>query len=117
MRLAIVGTRTFNDYEFMCRSLADIESQVQLVISGGRREDGLGADTLAIRWAEEHGKNWVEFCADWKVHGKAAGPLRNTFIAKTCTHLVAFWDGKSSGTRDVLQKAKNLKKRYRVIDI
>lgn len=117
MKLAIVGTRNFEDYDLMCRSLSDIESQVELVISGGRREDGLGADTLAIRWAEEHGKEWIEFLPDWDQHGKAGGPIRNTFIAKACTHLAAFWDGKSTGTRDVLEKAKKFKKRYRVIQI
>lgn len=116
MKLAIVGGRDFSDYQKMCDSLADIEGKVAMVISGGRRPDGKGADTLAIRWAEERGKTWIEFLPDWDQHGKAAGPIRNEFIAKACTHFVAFWDGKSRGTADVLQRAKNHKKRYRIVN-
>ena len=116
IKLAIVGGRDFTDYQKMCNSLTDIEDQVSLVISGGRREDGKGADTLAIRWAEEKGKTWIEFLPDWDKHGKAAGPIRNEFIVKACTHLAAFWDGKSCGTADVLRRAKNHKKRYRIVN-
>lgn len=35
-----------------------------------------GADTLAEEWARAHGHLW-HFPADWKLHGKAAGPIRN----------------------------------------
>lgn len=118
MKLAIVGTRTFNDYDLMCKKLDDVKDQVTLVISGGRSKnefEKVGADTLAIRWAEENQKQWIEFLPDWDKHGKAAGPIRNEFIVKACTHIVLFWDGKSLVTRSSLELAKKHKKRYRLI--
>lgn len=110
MKLAIVGTRTFNDYELMKRSLADLTG-IELIISGGAE----GADTLARRYAKEHNIEIVEFLPNWNEHGKAAGPIRNEFIVKACTHIVLFWDGKSPGTRSSLDLAKKHRKRYRLI--
>lgn len=45
MKLAIIGSREFNDYEFLCKSLEPIKSMVQLVVSGGAK----GADELGER--------------------------------------------------------------------
>lgn len=41
-----------------------------------------------------------------KRHGKAAGYLRNTEMAKNADALVAFWDGMSLGTRHMIETAK-----------
>jgi hypothetical protein len=48
----------------------------------------------------------VRFPANWDRHGKAAGGIRNTAMANYGTHLIAFWDGESPGTRDMIAKAK-----------
>lgn len=111
MKLAIVGTRTFNDYELMKRKLSDLVG-IELIISGGAE----GADTLARRFAKEHNIEIIEFLPNWNEHGKAAGPIRNEFIVKACTHIVLFWDGRSPGTRSSLELAKKHKKRYRLIN-
>lgn len=110
IKLAIVGTRTFNDYELMKAKLADITG-VSLIISGGAE----GADTLARRYASEHNIEIVEFIPNWTEHGKAAGPIRNEFIVKACTHIVLFWDQKSPGTKNSLELAKKHRKRYRLV--
>jgi hypothetical protein len=47
------------------------------------------------------------FKADWDKHGKAAGPIRNQQMAQEADGLIAFWDGKSRGTKDMIQKALN----------
>ncbi len=111
MKFAILGTRTFNDYELMKRSLADLTG-VELVISGGAP----GADTLAKRWANENGIEFIEFIADWDKYGKAAGPIRNEFIIKACTHVACFWDGKSPGSKNAIDLAKKHRKRYRIVN-
>lgn len=110
MKLAIVSTRTFNNYELMKKSLSDLTG-VELVISG----EAPGADQLGKRWAQENGIEYVGFVADWDKHGKAAGPIRNEFIIKACTHVVLFWDGKSTGTANALSLAKKYRRRYRLI--
>ena len=111
MKLAIIGGRDFNDYEKLVSSLADIEG-VKLVISGGAR----GADTLAERYAKEKGIEFIKFLPDWNTHGKAAGPIRNELIIKACDRVVAFWDGKSPGTRSSIELAKRYRKRYRIVE-
>lgn len=47
----------------------------------------------------------MEFPADWNAHGKAAGPIRNQQMAQEADVLIAFWDGKSRGTKDMIEKA------------
>lgn len=50
--------------------------------------------------------------AEWNLYGKAAGGLRNTtMLRKRPVLVVAFWDGRSSGTLDTITKAVNV---YRI---
>lgn len=44
-----------------------------VLIHGGAR----GADEGAAAWAKSEGIKAIEYKADWKKHGKAAGPIRN----------------------------------------
>ncbi len=91
-RLAVVGSRLFKDYEIMVEWIGcqyHIPS-IDMIISGGAR----GADKLA----REYDIPIIIFKADWSRNGKYAGFLRNKIIANNCTHLTAFWDGKSRGT-------------------
>lgn len=46
------------------------------------------------------------FPAEWKRYGRAAGMIRNQQMAWYATHLIAFWDGQSSGTRSMIEMAK-----------
>lgn len=64
-----------------------------------------GADALGERYAQERGSLLETFPADWKVHGKAAGPIRNTKMAEVADALIAFWDGKSRGTKNMIDTA------------
>jgi hypothetical protein len=42
----------------------------------------------------------------WDVYGKSAGYRRNADIVKAADRIVAFWDGKSSGTKHTIKLAK-----------
>jgi len=64
-----------------------------------------GADALIIRWCEEHDYPWVGFPADWDKHKKAAGYVRNVEMADEGTHLLAFWDTISRGTKHMIDIA------------
>jgi hypothetical protein len=48
------------------------------------------------------------FPADWKTHGKAAGPIRNRQMAKNAEALIALWDGNSRGTKNMIETATKL---------
>lgn len=109
MKLAIVGTRTFDDYELMCECLKN--GVFTTIVSGGSQ----GADKLAERYAQEHDINMKVFPADWKQYGPSAGPRRNTQIVEYCDALLAFWDGKSTGTQDSIKKATAAGKPVKVV--
>lgn len=74
-----------------------------------------GADTLGERFAKENGYPIKYFPADWNKYGKAAGVIRNEEMAKYAAEyededdegiLVAFWDGKSRGTKNMIDNAE-----------
>lgn len=108
MKLAVIGSRTFEDYSLLTRSVGMIcdEKSNAEIISGGAR----GADSLGARYAKENGFKLTEFLPDWNKHGKAAGFIRNEEIVKNADFVLAFWDGLSRGTGNSLSIAKRLKK-------
>ena len=109
MKLSIIGSRTFNDYEIAKQVIFDIlyinNYEITEIISGGAK----GADALGKRYAMMHDIPFVEYKPDWSI-GKHAGLLRNTLIIENSDIVIAFWDGKSKGTVDGIKKAKRLNK-------
>ncbi len=99
----IAGTRTFDDYELLCQKCDVFFSRKRPthIVCGEAR----GADTLGRRYAEEHGIPVLSFPADWKTYGKAAGFIRNKQMAERGDALVAFWDGRSRGTKSMIDLA------------
>lgn len=97
MKLAIVGSRSFEDYDAMCSIL--VPFHITEIISGGAR----GADRLAERYAQEHDIELTVIPAEWEKSGKAAGPIRNKVMVSMCDGAVCFWDGLSKGTRNTMQ--------------
>jgi len=114
-KVIIAGCRDFTDYALL-RSFAD-ESLAGVqdieIVSGG----AAGADALGERYARERGRSLKVFPAEWKKWGAAAGPIRNSRMADYADALIAFWDGRSAGTRDMIRKAeeKGLRVQVRMI--
>ena len=54
--------------------------------------------------------------ADREKHGKSAGYKRNQEMANVSTHLIAFWDGKSRGTKHMIDIAKRDALKSHVVD-
>ena len=109
MRLAIVGSRTFNDYDLLLSTMSlffEAHNQFGTLISGGAK----GADSLGEKWARYWGIEIVRYPPEWDKYGKAAGFFRNQQIVGSCDMVLAFWDGKSRGTADTIEKAKKAKK-------
>ena len=44
--------------------------------------------------------------ADWEKYGRSAGPKRNAQMAEIANALIAFWDGQSRGTKNMIETAK-----------
>ena len=88
-----------------------------LVISGGAK----GADTYGIQWAQARGIRTKEYKPDQRLINttgfRHAAMARNTDIVNTSDHVVAFWDKKSTGTLDTLNKAKKAKKKVSYFNV
>jgi len=130
MRVIIAGTRTFNDYQLLIqRSLGFIyheiyragchekftpDGQKYMVFNEGTVEivSGManGADKLGEKMAAQCFFQLQQFPADWDAHGKSAGNKRNLAMAKYAKEqrgmLIAFWNGKSRGTKNMIELAK-----------
>jgi len=106
INIAIVGSRTFDDYNRMksvMDTFIDIHKEKEIcIVSGGAR----GADLLGERYAKESGLEFKCFPADWGKHGRVAGFVRNKDIVKESDRIVAFWNNKSSGTKNTLDEAE-----------
>jgi hypothetical protein len=113
MKIAVVGSRTFNDREKLFKELDlfHLAKPISLIISGGAR----GADQLAEDWAQERGISTQIFIPDWETHGKSAGFIRNADIIRSCDECIAFWDGKSRGTLHSINLAKAKKIPLKII--
>ncbi len=68
--------------------------------------DADGADRIADNFASSNGVDRVKMPANWRKHGKAAGPIRNASMLKLVkpTHYVAFKGGR--GTADMIAKCE-----------
>ena len=108
-RVIIAGGRDFNDYEYMSTKLNELfkdpntfNNKTIKIISGMAK----GADFLAIRYADENKLTKILFPANWKVYPRIAGFLRNNDMLSIATHLIAFWDRKSNGTKHMIEIAQ-----------
>lgn len=102
MRVIIAGSRTIRQYAKVCEAVQLSGFAISRVVSGLAE----GVDMLAVRYALEHGLPCDPFPADWKKWGRRAGYLRNEQMAQYADALIAVWDGKSPGTRHMIEVAK-----------
>lgn len=104
-RVIIAGCRDFVDYELLkekCDFYLQNKKEEDIVIVSGHAS---GADALGERYAQERGLQLETYPADWKTHGRAADPIRNAQMASVAHALIAFWDGKSRGTKNMIDTA------------
>jgi hypothetical protein len=101
IKVIVAGGRYFGDYGLVEKHLASLPAG-SVIVSGG----ATGADSLGERFANENGFDIVRFPAEWDKYGKRAGYLRNKQMAEYGTCLLAFWDGKSRGTKMMISLAK-----------
>ena len=115
-RVIIAGGRSFGDYQLLKEHcLAVLQDKLRthhvIIISGHAR----GADTLGERFAKEVGLDCELHPAQWREYGRGAGLIRNAEMAKRADALIAFWDGKSKGTKHMIDIATERNLPTRVI--
>lgn len=102
MKVAVIGSRGFNDYFLLSKILKEIPG-IEQIISGG----AVGADSLAAKWAKENKVDLIEHIPDYKKYGRSAPIVRNRTIVDQCDAIVAFWDGESRGAAYTIKYGEN----------
>lgn len=107
MRIGVVGGRNFDNYEYFkdCMSSMSIDDN-DILVSGGAK----GADSMAEYYAKEMGIPCLVFKPDYNKYGRAAPMIRNGDIVENSDIIVAFWDGKSGGTKNSIERARKKNK-------
>jgi len=114
MKVIIAGSRNFINYQKLKKECDEfLQNQKNIEIVSGNHYKG--ADKLGIQYAIQKGLNLIKFPAEWNKFGKAAGPKRNKEMAIAADALIAFWDGKSRGTKNMIELAKQKGLKVKVI--
>ena len=95
----------------VCDHLLKNKTEVEIV-SGKAK----GADQLGEAYAKLKGYQIKEFPADWDNLGKSAGFKRNVQMAEYADALIAFWDGKSKGTKHMIDTAEKSGLQVKIIN-
>lgn len=107
MRVLVCGSRHWTARSVIVTWLSKLPKKTTIIHGGCR-----GADAIAGEVAAELGFSVAVFPADWKTHGKAAGPIRNEqMIVEACPQrVIAFTealirDQRPTGTSDCVMRA------------
>lgn len=110
-KLIIAGGRNFNDYEVfkavLDQYIKDYKDTYEIEIVSGMAR---GADLLAYQYAKQNNLVCHEFPANWNKYSKAAGFIRNKQMSGFADALLAFWDGHSKGTANMISLMTKLHK-------
>lgn len=102
MRVLVCGGRAYRDpfrLQEVMNGLHKIHGFTE-VIEGGAH----GADRIARLWAQAHAIQVTTVEADWRKHGRAAGPMRNAAMLALKPGLVVAFPG-GPGTANMVSQA------------
>lgn len=106
MRVLVTGGRTFHDREWLWAGLDLIHKHPQMgpiteIIEGGAP----GADCRAGEWAYSREIKCTVMPAQWEKHGRSAGYIRNSEMAKLMPDVVLACPG-GKGTANMVEVAQ-----------
>ena len=102
MKVIVAGTRSIADYDRVARAIESAPFDVTEIVSGCAP----GPDQLGALYGYLNDIPVKEFPAEWDVHGRAAGPIRNQAMSEYADALILIWNGQSRGSKDMLERAK-----------
>ena len=103
MRTIIAGSRnTQMAVHKVFKAIEHCGFPVTEIVSGcGGNVDHAGEYVADVKHLTLH-----RFPADWVKYGRKGGPMRNRQMAEYADALIAIWDGKSKGTKNMIDEAK-----------
>lgn len=120
MKVIIAGSRGIEDYDQLLLAIKNADFWITEVVSGTAH----GPDRLGERWAYINKITCTRFPAEWmiEVNGKKvkdmqAGHKRNRRMGDYADALIALWDGKSNGTKSMIDYMTRLNKRVYVLEV
>ncbi len=107
MKVAVIGSRglAVNNLEKY------LPKETTEIVSGGAR----GIDACAREYAVRNNIKLAEFLPEYEKYGRSAPIKRNLLIIDYADYVLAFWDGKSHGTKYVIDNCKKKNKPVRVL--
>lgn len=108
MKVIIAGTRSVEDYKLVVQSVERSGYDITEVVCGC----ATGIDRLGEQWAISRSVPVKEMPANWTLYGKRAGPERNRRMADYADAAIIIWDGKSAGTRNMIDEMIRAGKPY-----
>jgi predicted Rossmann fold nucleotide-binding protein DprA/Smf involved in DNA uptake len=107
MKLAIIGSRNIGSINID----EHVDFRPECVISGGAQ----GVDNIAEKWAKDKGIKTMIIRPDWQRFKGGAAIRRNHTIVEAADMVLAFWDGKSKGTKYTIDLAQRIGKAVKVV--
>ena len=109
MKVAVIGSRNLS----VSNLASYLPKGVTEIVSGGAR----GIDQCARRYAHKCGLKYVEFLPEYDKYSKAAPVIRNRSIVDYADEVIAFWDGRSKGTKSVIDYCDKIGKKIVVYEL
>jgi hypothetical protein len=119
VNIAVVGSRTYKNEDYILNNILETLKKENLsienivVFSGGAK----GVDTIAAESMKAMGAKVNEIIPNWKKYRKAAGIVRNKELVGNADIVIAFWDGRSRGTKNSINLAKKYKRKLYVFEV
>ena len=109
MKVAIVGSRGLR----VPIPEDAVPKNTTQIISGAAN----GIDRMARAYALEHHIQLLEVLPDYERYGRRAPLMRNNSIIDDADYVIAIWDGRSPGTKYVIDRCRALQKPLRIIRV
>lgn len=116
MKICVCGSRTITNYKIIEQGINNILRENNFLATELISGCATGPDKLGETWAAKNGVNIVRMPADWKKYGLSAGYIRNCQMADISDIIISFWDGKSRGSKHMIDYCKKISKKIFIFD-